>query len=58
LTALPGRDASDHIGAVFHALLRMKSTGAAGNALHTQASILIDEDGHKRFLNQESQEKS
>jgi hypothetical protein len=30
----------------------MKSTGASGNALHTQASILIDEDGHKRFLNQ------
>jgi hypothetical protein len=35
----------------------MKSTGASGNALHTQASILINEDGHKRFLNQGSRKK-
>jgi len=25
----------------------MKSTDASGNSLHTQASILIDEDGHQ-----------
>jgi hypothetical protein len=32
----------------------MKSTDAPGNALHTEAGFLIDEDGHKRLLNQES----
>ena len=44
LAAFPGRDAGDDLGAVFHALLRVKSAGAAGDALHAEAGVFIDEE--------------
>ena len=46
LPAFPGRDASDHIGPVFHALLGMESARAAGDALHAEPSVFIDENRH------------
>ena len=46
LAALSGRNAGNNVRAVLHALARMKSTDAAGDPLHEESSIFIDEDGH------------
>jgi hypothetical protein len=40
--AFAGRDATDHVRAVFDHLLRVKSSFLSGDALHNQARVFID----------------
>ena len=42
----PGGDAGDDVGAIVAAAARVERAGFAGDALHEQAGVFIDEDGH------------
>ena len=53
LAAFSRRHTSDNVRAVLHALARMKSAGAAGDSLHEQSRVFIDEDGHGIMTNDE-----
>ena len=44
LAAFSGRDSSNNVCSVLHALPRMKSTGAAGDPLNEQSRVLVDEN--------------
>ena len=46
LAAFAGGDARDHIGAIGDHLLGVKNAFIAGDALHQQACIFIDQDAH------------
>ena len=47
LAALLGVDAADHLGAVIgQRLLGMERAGLAGQALHEDLGVLVDENGH------------
>ncbi len=48
LPTFPGSDTGDHVRPVFHALLRVESARAAGDALHAESRIFIDEDRHRK----------
>ncbi len=45
--ATAGRDAGDDVRAVLGALFGVESAGFASDALHKQARVLVNEDGHK-----------
>src|SRR2546428_471655 len=49
LPAFAGCGARPHLGAVADHLPRVERSVAAGNALHHQAGLLIDEDAHAAF---------
>ena len=44
--AAAGRDAGDDIGSVIHAGLRVEAAGFSSDALHEQAGVFVNEDGH------------
>src|SRR5258707_15405758 len=46
LSALPGRDAADHFGSVGERLRRVKGGLAAGETLHQQSRVFVDQDAH------------
>ena len=46
LAALPRRDAGDDLRAVLDHLLRVERAVAAGDALHDELRVLVDEDAH------------
>ena len=50
LAALAGSDPTDHLGAVFNHLLRVKGAGFTGNPLNDGAGIFVEQDGHLRPL--------
>ena len=46
LAAPCGSDSGHDIRAVFHAVARVEGAGLAGDALHNQAGVFVDENGH------------
>lgn len=48
LAALAGGHAGDHVGAEVHAVFGVERAGAAGDALHDQAGVLVNERCHCR----------
>jgi len=47
--ALAGRHAAHYLGAVIHHLLRVERAFGAGEALHDDLRIFVDENAHGRL---------
>jgi len=58
LAAFARRHARDHIRAIFDTLARVKRAGAAGDSLHEQPRVLIDQNRHRKLGKQERRKKN